>query len=128
MKLLSSFLALGLTYSAIAWLNETQPHDVWVTVTTDILTTFCASKTQFAYGSKTYTATASQTLTITGKINSLNFFTLSWQAKTALVRLVTEFCQLAILLQYQVHWPIRPLRHFPAFLPRPQYWRLSLKL
>ncbi|PMD21527.1 hypothetical protein NA56DRAFT_703169 [Hyaloscypha hepaticicola] len=42
--------------------NETT---VWTTVTTDVYTTYCPESTTFTQGTKTYTATASETLTIT---------------------------------------------------------------
>jgi hypothetical protein len=45
------------------WSNDTT---VWTTVTTDVYTTFCPESTTFTQGTKTYTATASETLTITG--------------------------------------------------------------
>jgi hypothetical protein len=45
--------------------------DTIVTITTDILTTFCPSPTVITQGGKTYTVTASTTLTITGKFKSV---------------------------------------------------------
>jgi hypothetical protein len=48
----------GLVAGALAWSNETI---AWTTVTTDIYTTYCPSSTTFTQGTKTYTATASET-------------------------------------------------------------------
>jgi hypothetical protein len=52
----------GLVAGALAWSNDTI---VYTTVTTDIYTTYCPESTTFTQGTKTYTATASETLTIT---------------------------------------------------------------
>lgn len=52
----------GLVAGALAWSNDTT---VWTTITTDIFTTYCPESTTFTQGTKTYTATASETLTIT---------------------------------------------------------------
>lgn len=63
----SVMLAAGLAAVAQAayYGNETA---VYTTYTTDILTTVCPSATTLTYGTHTYTATASETLTITGKL------------------------------------------------------------
>jgi len=52
----------GLVAGALAWSNNTV---VWTTITTDIYTTYCPESTTFTQGTVTYTATASETLTIT---------------------------------------------------------------
>lgn len=52
----------GLVAGALAWSNETI---VYTTITTDVYTTFCPESTTFTQGTVTYTATASETLTIT---------------------------------------------------------------
>ncbi|KAH8750013.1 hypothetical protein F5882DRAFT_80095 [Hyaloscypha sp. PMI_1271] len=67
MKTIQSLLAVaGFVGAASAWgsgwSNETT---VWTTVTTDVYTTYCPESTTFTQGTKTYTATASETLTIT---------------------------------------------------------------
>lgn len=68
MKNMQTFVAaLGLVGTAAAWghggeWNETTSY---TTITTDIYTTFCPSPTEVTIGTKTYTVTSSQTLTIT---------------------------------------------------------------
>lgn len=62
----ASYYVNGTTTSAPA-VYPTQPV-VYTTVTTDIYTTYCPEATVITQGTKTYTATASQTLTITGKL------------------------------------------------------------
>ncbi|KAN0099468.1 hypothetical protein V8E51_013243 [Hyaloscypha variabilis] len=67
MKAVQSLLAVaGFVGAASAWgsgwSNETI---VWTTVTTDVYTTYCPEATTFTQGTKTYTATASETITIT---------------------------------------------------------------
>jgi len=50
----------GLAASVSAWANET-----WVTTTVSVLTTVCPVATSMTFNGVTYTATASQTITIT---------------------------------------------------------------
>ncbi|KHJ32164.1 putative collagen alpha-5 chain [Erysiphe necator] len=64
MKSLSFLLILGLIYDVQGWANETEPV-VWVTITTDMYTTFCPSSTKLSYGPDIFTAPAPQTVTIT---------------------------------------------------------------
>jgi hypothetical protein len=76
MKSVQYFLAaLGLVSAASAWgsgwSNETT---VWTTITTDVYTTYCPESTTFTQGTKTYTATASETLTITGELSIMRCF------------------------------------------------------
>lgn len=56
--------ALALFAAAYGWDNSTGTT-TYTTVTTDIYTTVCPSPTVFTQGTKTYTVTASTTLTIT---------------------------------------------------------------
>jgi hypothetical protein len=76
MKSVQYFLAaLGLVSASSAWgsgwSNETT---VWTTITTDVYTTYCPESTTFTQGTKTYTATASETLTITGELSIMRCF------------------------------------------------------
>jgi len=50
----------GLAASVSAWTNET-----WVTTTVEVLTTVCPEATHLTFNGVTYTATASETITIT---------------------------------------------------------------
>jgi len=50
----------SLAAAASAWTNET-----WVTTTVDVFTTVCPYATALTFNGKTYTATASETITIT---------------------------------------------------------------
>lgn len=50
----------SLAAAASAWSNET-----WVTTTVDVYTTVCPLATTLTHNGQTYTATASQTITIT---------------------------------------------------------------
>lgn len=50
----------GLAASVSAWANET-----WVTTTVSVLTTVCPAATALTFNGVTYTATASETITIT---------------------------------------------------------------
>jgi len=50
----------SLAAAASAWTNET-----WVTTTVDVFTTVCPFATSLTFNGQTYTATASETITIT---------------------------------------------------------------
>jgi len=51
---------VGLAATVSAWTNET-----WVTTTVDVYTTVCPYATSLTFNGVTYTATASETITIT---------------------------------------------------------------
>jgi len=53
-------IVAGLAASVSAWANET-----WVTTTVEVLTTVCPEATHLTFNGVTYTATASETITIT---------------------------------------------------------------
>jgi len=61
----SVILAAGLAAVAKASVYYGNDTVVYTTYTTDFFTTVCPSATQFTYGSQVYTATASETITIT---------------------------------------------------------------
>jgi len=58
----------GLAASVSAWANET-----WVTTTVDVLTTVCPYATSVTFNGITYTATASETITITNCPCTISF-------------------------------------------------------
>jgi hypothetical protein len=67
MKNIQSILAVfGLVGAAHAWGTAWNETTIWTTLTTDVYTTYCPESTTFTQGTKTYTATASETLIITG--------------------------------------------------------------
>jgi hypothetical protein len=70
MQALITALALATTATATAIQDVWGGHDwnetiSYTTFTTDIFTTFCPSPTKVTIGTKTYTVTTSQTLTVT---------------------------------------------------------------
>lgn len=68
MKNLQPFVAaLALIATTAAWGDSSKGNETtsYTTITTDIYTTFCPTPTHVTVGTKTYTVTSSQTLTIT---------------------------------------------------------------
>merc|ERR1712000_113327 len=68
MKSVQSLAVLGFAAAAQAsygygWNTTSSEPVVYTTLTTDIYTTYCPEATTFTQGTKTYTATASETLT-----------------------------------------------------------------
>jgi len=59
----------GLAASVSAWTNET-----WVTTTVDVFTTVCPLATHLTFNGVTYTATASETITITNCPCTLSYY------------------------------------------------------
>jgi hypothetical protein len=59
----------GLAASVSAWTNET-----WVTTTVDVFTTVCPFATQLTFNGVTYTATASETITVTNCPCTLSYY------------------------------------------------------
>jgi hypothetical protein len=64
--------ALALVATTAAWSDDGWEHGgdwnettSYTTITTDIYTTYCPSPTEVTMGTKTYTVTSSETLTIT---------------------------------------------------------------
>ncbi|TQS38435.1 hypothetical protein Golomagni_01060 [Golovinomyces magnicellulatus] len=103
MNLISFLIFFGLFFDAYARLNETQSV-VWVTITTDIYTTFCPSNTESseglddsisftAYSPGTSIKAASQTIVDVNPLPSFNpkSLTRAWITVTEIVSELTTF-------------------------------------